>query len=85
MQDEMDRNDGVLTQDRAWKGVRERFGDTCALKNETDCWLSKAVLAAFRKLTPDTIWDPAGKRWRQQKRSDAVSGGGRMLNAKPRA
>jgi len=85
MHEEMGRNQGVLSLDDAWKGVRERFGEACAIKGETDAWLSRAVLSAFRKLTPDTIWDPAGKQWRKQHRSDAVNEGGRMLNAKSRA
>jgi hypothetical protein len=84
MREQMGRNKGVLTLDDAWKGVRERFGDTCAIKGETGNWLSKAVLGAFRKLTPGTIWDPAGQRWRAQERGDSVNQGGRMLNAKPR-
>lgn len=81
MHEEMGRNQGELTQDDAWKGVRERFGDACAIKSDTDCWLSKAVLSAFRKLTPETVWDPTGRRWRQQRRNDAVNDGGRMLAA----
>ena len=84
MHEEMERNQGVLTQNDAWNGVRERFGDAFAIKGETDCWLSKAVLSAFRKITPDTIWDPASKRWRKQNRNDTVNEGGRMLNAKSR-
>lgn len=82
MHDEMERNKGVLSQDEAWKGVHEQFGADCAPRNENDCWLSKAVLTAFRKLTPDVIWDPAGKGWRQQRRNDALSAGARMLNSK---
>lgn len=83
MRDELGRNDGVLTHDQAWTGVRERFGEECAIKGETDRWFSKAVLSAFRKLTPTAIWDPPGKRWRKQRPSDLLNDGGRMLNAKP--
>ena len=84
MRDEMSRNEGVLTLDEAWRGVREHFGDLCAVEGAAGNWLSKHVLSAFRKLTPDTIWDPTGKRWRLQKRSDSVNPGGRMLNARAR-
>jgi hypothetical protein len=85
MHDEMTRNSGALTQVQAWEGVRENFGPELALSNFTDSWLNRHVLSAFRKLTPDVIWEPAGKRWRAQRRSDAVNHGGRMLNQKPSA
>jgi hypothetical protein len=83
MRDEMVRKQGVLTLDEAWRGVREHFGDMCAVEGGQGNWLSKHVLSAFRKLTPDTVWDPAGGRWRAQKRNDSINAGSRMLNARP--
>jgi hypothetical protein len=82
MRDELGRNDGTLTQDQAWKGVRERFGAELALNSASDSWLSKSVLSAFRKLTPDVVWDPAGRSWRNQKRGDAMANGARIVGSK---
>ena len=82
MQQEMGRNNGILTQEQAWNGVRERFGADLAISGVSGSWLSKPVLSEFRKLTPDVIWDPTGKRWRQQRRRDALGDGSRMLGAK---
>jgi hypothetical protein len=81
MQQELGRNNGTLTQEQAWNGIREKFGADLAISGETGCWLSKPVLSELRKLTPDVIWDPTGKRWRTQKRRDAVGSGARMLDS----
>lgn len=67
MHEEMLRNKGTLTQEAAWNGVRERFGDTFARRDQAGCWFSKPILIAFRKLTADAVWDPAGKQWQQRK------------------
>lgn len=85
MRDEMERREGVLAQDHAWEGVRERFGETCALKSETDRWLSRPVLTAFRKITPDVIWDPTGHQWRLPARSDTLAEGARMVTSKSKS
>ena len=63
MHKEMQRNHGILTQEAAWNGVLERFGQTFARKDETGCWFAKSILIAFRKLTPTCVWDSAGNRW----------------------
>jgi hypothetical protein len=78
MCDQMRRHKGTLTQEIAWKGLRELFGDTFARHDEQGGqWLSKAVLGAFRKLTPNVMWDPAGNRWVERQSAD--TDGARML------
>ncbi len=73
MQSELRRNKGTLTQEAAWKGVRERFGKTMAKDGQDGNWLVRPVLIAFRKLTPNVMWDPASKKW-QERRSEPVDG-----------
>ncbi len=63
MQEELARNKGTLTLEAAWSGVREQFGETFACGDPNDAWLCKPILIAFRKITPNAMWDPAGKRW----------------------
>ena len=79
MQEEMRRTEGVLTLDHAWDGVHQRFGSDLALRNDTDAWLCRTVLSAFRKLTPELIWDPVKKLWRSPRRADDRVEGARMI------
>jgi hypothetical protein len=73
MHEELQRNKGTLTLDAAWKGVHGLFGDTFAREGQDGQWLARPILTAFRKVTPNVIWDSAGKQWLDKSRP-AVNG-----------
>lgn len=73
MHSELRRNNGSLTLDAAWKGIDKRYGSVLACGGTADRWLARPLLSAFRKLTPNVIWDSAEKRWLEQ-RGQAAEG-----------
>ena len=63
---------GDLYQDDAVSEISDRFGDQFTHENENgNLAIAKAVLAAFRKLTGNTVvWERGERRWRKREKSD---------------
>jgi hypothetical protein len=64
--------DGDLYQDVAVVDISSKFGDEFTYENDSgNLAISKSVLAAFRKLTNDSVvWERGERRWRKRERSD---------------
>lgn len=66
------RRRNVLEQETAAHQIRMKFGKEFTYENENGNWaINKDVLAAFRKLTGDSIvWDRGSREWRKRHQSD---------------
>lgn len=71
MQGEIER-EGDLYQDVAVVEIGNKFGNEFTYENESgNLAISRSVLAAFRKLTNDTVvWERGERRWRKRESSD---------------
>ena len=63
---------GDLYQDDAVSEIFDRFGDQFTHENENgNLAIAKPVLAAFRKITKDSVvWERGERRWRKRELSD---------------
>ena len=64
--------DGDLYQDVAVVDISSKFGDEFTYENDSgNLAISKPVLAAFRKLTNETVvWDRNERIWRKRESTD---------------
>ena len=72
MLDELEAN-GYLYQEVAVRRIDERFGEGFTYLNDNyNEAIDRKVLAAFRKLSEDTVvWSRSEKCWSKRSRSDA--------------
>lgn len=61
-----------LFQEDAVNEIEEKFGIQFVYKNENgNAAMGRAVLAAFRKLSKDSVvWEPKDRYWRMRKTAD---------------
>jgi len=71
MFDEVNRR-SALDQETAAHQIRMKFGKEFTYENENGNWaINKAVLAAFRKLSGDSVvWELRYREWRKRQSSD---------------
>jgi hypothetical protein len=69
---ELDKQDGVLDQEDAASQIADLFGEHFTYENEAgNLAIDKKVLAAFRKLTGDSVvWSSAERHWRKREVGD---------------
>lgn len=72
MLEEFEKQSGVLNQDDAVSQIADRFGQTFIYDNqEGNPAIDKKVLAAFRKLTGDSVvWISGERLWRRRELGD---------------
>ena len=72
MLDEYNRHGERLDQSYAAHNILRLFGDEHVHQNQNGNWaINKAVLDAFRKLTPeDVIWSRGYREWRKRQAWD---------------
>lgn len=62
---------GVLHQDDAVSGVADKFGKGTTYENAAgNAAISKEVLAAFKKISPDIVWSRSERCWRKREKGD---------------
>jgi hypothetical protein len=58
---------GQLSHQQALNLIRREFGDEFLYRNKDGgTAISRKVLAAFKKLTPNAVWERQGLRWRER-------------------
>jgi hypothetical protein len=71
MRARFDEGDGYLGQDDAAAGIDDAFGAPHVYERDNgNLAISKDVLAAFRLLTADAVWDRAERAWRKREEGD---------------
>jgi len=72
MMNELSKQHGVLYQDDAASQITDRFGERFIYTNNAgNPAISKEVLAAFRKLTGDSVvWINTERLWRRRESGD---------------
>jgi hypothetical protein len=72
MLDELKKQNGVLYQDDAASQIADQFGDSFIYENESGgVCIDKQVLAAFRKVTGDSVvWISGERLWRLREQGD---------------
>jgi hypothetical protein len=61
-----------LYQEHIVHDVRTKFGDEFVYLNENGNYaIDKKVLAAFRKIAPDIVWERGERMWRERASYDA--------------
>jgi hypothetical protein len=70
---ELDKQDGVLHQAEAAPHIADLFGERFIYENDSgNACIDKEVLAAFRKLTGDSVvWSSGERLWRKRELGDA--------------
>lgn len=58
---------GYLAQDDAALGIENTFGEPWVYYNDRGgLAINRAVLSAFKKMTPGAVWDRSEKAWRKR-------------------
>jgi hypothetical protein len=72
MRQELEKQDGVLYQEDAASQIGDLFGEQFIYENPAgNPAIDKKVLAAFRKLTGDSVvWSSAERHWRRREVGD---------------
>ena len=62
---------GELSQSDVVWDIEQKFGEEFVYDNENgNRAIHKKVLAEFKKLTPNAVWERANRCWRLRQRSD---------------
>jgi hypothetical protein len=69
---ELEKQDGVLYQEDAATQIADLFGERFTYENDWgNACVDKQVLAAFRKLTGDSVvWSSGERLWRRREKGD---------------
>jgi hypothetical protein len=69
---ELEKQDGVLYQEDAASQIADRFGERFVYENESgNACIDRQVLAAFRKLTGESVvWISGERLWRTRELGD---------------
>ena len=72
---ELERQAGILNQDDAAGRIADLFGERFVYENRAgNIAIHKEVLAAFRKLTGNTVvWSSGERLWRRRESGDELS------------
>lgn len=72
---ELEKQDGVLHQDEAVSSIADLFGERFVYENDVgNACVDKQVLAAFRKLTGDSVvWSRGERLWRRRESGDELT------------
>lgn len=72
---ELEKQDGVLYQDDAASNIADLFGDRFTYENDSgNACIDKKVLAAFGKLTGDSVvWSRGERLWRRRESGDELT------------
>jgi|SRR5580700_7613679 hypothetical protein len=72
---ELEKQDGVLHQDDAVSNIADLFGERFVYENDLgNACIAKQVLAAFRKLTGDSVvWSRGERLWRLRESGDELT------------
>lgn len=71
MLERFEASDGYLAQDDAAQEVSNTFGEPWFYYNDAgNLAIARDVLAAFRKLTPNVVWDRTQRAWRRREAGD---------------
>jgi hypothetical protein len=75
MAKELDKQDGVLYQADAASQIADLFGERFIYENDSgNACIDKQVLAAFGKLTGDSVvWSRSERLWRRRESGDEVT------------
>lgn len=74
MLSELNKNEYLYQEEAVYK-IEEKFGeDFVYYNNNGGQSISKGVLAEFRKLTPNVVWERGEKCWRLKEDGEEISG-----------
>ena len=69
---ELERDSGVLSQEDAVGQIEMKFGAEFAPVNDSgNSSIRSDVLKAFRRISPDVIWERGERQWRKRAPFDA--------------
>jgi hypothetical protein len=73
---ELDRETYLYQEAVVWV-IEQKFGRDFVYENEAgNLAISKKVLAEFRKLTPNVVWERGERLWRKRERYDPAGRAG---------
>ena len=71
MRARFDAGDGYLEQDDAAAGIEDTFGAPHIYERDNgNVAISKEVLAAFKVISGDAVWDRSARAWRKRSSGD---------------
>jgi hypothetical protein len=72
---ELEKQDGILYQSEAAPQIADLFGERFIYENDSgNAFIDKQVLAAFRKLTGDSVvWSSGERLWRRREKGDELT------------